>query len=356
MRMRGSISLAVAAGTAAVLTAATVGAQQAPAKAKTGTPAKAWTQGQKTPDGQPDITGIWANNNITPMERPAAWAGKATLTDQELNEVKRAVSEIVSNDGDAQFGDGLVLAALQKMKNPGSYDPSTGNYNQFWLVDRDFVDNRTSLVTDPADGKIPEMTAEAKKKGAERAEYAKAHPADGPEDRPLGERCVNFGWPKLGAGYNSYYQVFQGPGYVAIVSEMAHDARIIPVDNRPHLAKDVTQWNGDARGHWEGNTLVVETTNFSPKSTGQGRGNTQENLRLVEKFTRTSANQLNYEVTMNDASTWVKPWTVMIPLQQKQEQIFEYACHEGNEGMFGTLSGHRANEREEAAKAKKGSN
>ena len=355
MRMRGYVSLAVVAGTAVVLTAATVAAQTQ-AKPKATAPAKAWTQGQKTPDGQPDIQGVWANNNITPMERPKAWEGKATLTDQELADVKRAVSEIVSNDGDAQFGDGLVLAALQKMKNPGSYDPSTGNYNQFWLVDRDFIDNRTSLVTDPADGKIPAVTAESIKKSEERAEYAKAHPADGPEDRPLGERCVNFGLPKIGAGYNSYYQVFQGPGYVAIVSEMAHDARIIPVDGRSHINKGVTQWNGDARGRWEGNTLVVETTNFSPKSSGQGRGNTQENLTLTEKFTRTKDNQLNYEVTMNDPSTWTKPWTVMIPLIAKSEQIYEYACHEGNEGMFGTLSGHRANEREEAAKAKKGSN
>jgi hypothetical protein len=350
--MRGTISFAVVAG-ASVLLSAAPGIAQTKAKAPA---AKAWTQGQKTPDGQPDIQGIWANNNITPMERPKAWEGKATLTDQELAEVKRAVAEIVSNDGDAQFGDGLILAALQKMKNPGSYDPSTGNYNQFWLVDRDFVDNRTSLVVDPADGKIPAMTPQAIQAAANRREYAKAHPADGPEDRGLSERCVNFGWPKLSAGYNSYYQVFQGPGYVAIVSEMAHDARIIPIDNRPHLTKGVDQWNGDARGRWEGNTLVVETTNFSPKSVGLGFGGPQDKLHLIEKFTRTKEGQLNYEVTLNDPATWTKPWTVMIPLQAKNEQIFEYACHEGNEGMFGTLSGHRANEREEAAKAKKGSN
>lgn len=352
---RSAISFAAAAVAACVVTAATLGAQTQP-KARPATAAKAWTPGQKTPDGQPNIQGIWANNNITPMERPKAWEGKATLTDQELADVKRTVAEIVSNDGDAQFGDGLVLAALQKMKNPTSSDRATGNYNQFWLVDRDFVDNRTSLVTDPADGKIPAMTPEATKAAADRREYAQAHPADGAEDRSHSERCVNFGWPKVFAGYNSYYQVVQGPGYVTIVSEMAHDARIIPVDGRSHINKGVTQWNGDARGRWEGNTLVVETTNFSPKSSGQGRGNTQENLTLTEKFTRTKDNQLNYEVTMNDPSTWTKPWTVMIPLIAKSEQIYEYACHEGNEGMFGTLSGHRANEREEAAKAKKGSN
>jgi hypothetical protein len=353
--MRAALSFAAAAAAFGLVTATTLGAQTQP-KAKPAAQAKAWTPGQKTPDGQPDIQGIWANNNITPMERPQAWEGKATLTDQELADVRRAVSEIVSNDGDAQFGDSLVLAALQKMKNPTSTDRATGNYNQFWLVDRDFVDNRTSLVTDPPDGKIPAMTPEAIKAAADRRDYAQAHPADGPEDRSHSERCVNFGWPKVFAGYNSYYQVIQGPGYAVIVSEMAHDARIIPIDSRPHVSKGVEQWNGDARGHWEGATLVVDTTNFSPKSMAFAFGGPQGKLHLTEKFTRVKENQLNYEVTINDPATDARPFTVMVPLQSKTEQIFEYACHEGNEGMFGTLSGHRANEREEAAKVKKGSN
>jgi hypothetical protein len=335
------------------LTAAAANAQS-PAKGKSpAAPAKAWTLG-RTPDGQPDLQGVWANNNITPLERPKAWEGKPTLTDQELADVKKAVAEIVSNDGDAQFGDGLINAAINKMKNPGSYDPSTGNYNQFWLVDRDFPDNRTSLVTDPADGKIPAMTPQALKQIADQREHEKNHPADGPEDRSLGERCVNFTVPRLSPGYNSYFQIIQSPTHVAIIAEMAHDARIVPLDGRAPLNRDVQQWNGSGRAHWEGNTLVVETANFSKDS--EFRGVSQAGVKMTERFTRVGADTLNWEVTINDPNTYAKPWTVMIPLKGKAEQVFEYACHEGNEGMFGTLSGHRAAEREAAQAAKKGSN
>ena len=351
MRYRGALSLAAAAMVS--LTAAAANAQS-PAKGKSpAAPTKAWTLG-RTPDGQPDLQGVWANNNITPLERPKAWEGKPTLTDQELADVKKAVAEIVSNDGDAQFGDGLINAAINKMKNPGSYDPSTGNYNQFWLVDRDFPDNRTSLVTDPADGKIPAMTPQALKQIADQREHEKNHPADGPEDRSLGERCVNFTVPRLSPGYNSYFQIIQSPTHVAIIAEMAHDARIVPLDGRAQLNRDVQQWNGSGRAHWEGNTLVVETANFSKDS--EFRGVSQAGVKMTERFTRVGADTLNWEVTINDPNTYVKPWTVMIPLKGKAEQVFEYACHEGNEGMFGTLSGHRAAEREAAQAAKKGSN
>ena len=151
--------------------------------------------------------------------------------------------------------------------------------------------------------------------------------------------------------YNSYFQIVQSATHVAILSEMAHDVRTIPLDSRPHVGQGVRQWNGDARAHFEGNTLVVETTNFSPKSEFRGA---RENLRLVERFTRVGPDTLNWEVTADDGTTWTKPWTALIPLKKSNEQIFEYACHEGNVGMFGALSGARAQEREAAA-AKKGS-
>jgi hypothetical protein len=303
-----------------------------------------WTA-PRTGDGQPDLQGVWANNNATPLQRPKQWANKKILTDQELAELKAVADQITENSGDAQFGDGLVLAALEKITNPGSYDPATGNYNQFWIVDREFTDRRTSLIEKPEDGRIPALTAEAQKRMEERRAYQEQHPADGPEDRPAGERCANFGVPKLGAGYNSYYQIFQSPTHVAILSEMAHDARIIPIDGRPHVSSRITQWNGDARGRWEGDTLVVETRNFSKNSEFMG---SSENLSLVERFTRVGPNTLRYEVTISDPTTWTEPWTVMIPLSRKDEHIYEYACHEGNEGMIGILAGHRAEEREAA--------
>ena len=273
---------ALALGIAMVSVAAdtVIGQTAKPAAAATEKKFKA----PRTGDGQPDLQGVWANNNATPLQRPPQWAGKTVLTDRELAELKRVADEITDNNGDAQFGDGLVLAALEKISKPGSYDPATGNYNQFWIVDREFTDRRTSLINDPPDGKIPAMTPDAQTRMAAAAEYRKNHPADGPEDRPAGERCANFGVPKLGAGYNSYYQIFQTPTHVAILSEMAHDARIIPLDGRPHVGKKIQQWNGDARGRWEGDTLVVETTNFSPNSEFMGA---KENLRLVEKFSRT---------------------------------------------------------------------
>ncbi len=321
----------------------------------TETAADTWTV-PRTADGQPDLQGVWANNSATPFERPKQLADRQFFTDAEMAELKKIADQIVGNDGDAQFGDGLILAALDRVTKPGSYDPATGNYNQFWLVEREFEDRRTSLVVDPPDGRIPALTPEAEKRRAAAAEYRKRHPADGPEDRPAGERCANFGIPKVGAGYNSYYHIFQSPGHVAILSEMAHDARIIPLDGRPHVDESIRQWNGDARGHWEGGTLVVETTNFSSKSEfrvgAQDGLHSQENLHLIERFTRVGPNTLNYEVIVTDPTTWTRPWTALIPLKASPDKIYEYACHEGNEGMFGILSGHRAQEKSEAAKTK----
>jgi len=337
---------AVVFGVAAA--AATLAAQAHPPASSASSRPRTWVLA-RTPDGHPDFQGVWANNTVTPLQRPKQWEGKKLLTDAEVADLQKFAAQIVENDGDAQFGDGFILAVLNRVANPASYDPGTGNYNQFWLVDRDWHDRRTSLITDPPDGRIPPMTPEAQQRRAAEIEHRKVHAFEDPEVFPAGERCVNFGVPRLQAGYNSYVQIVQAPGYVTVMSEMAHDARIIPLDGRPHLDSRVRAWNGDARGHWTGDTLVIETTNFSPMSDFMG---SHENLRLTEKLTRAGPDVLNYEVTVDDPTTWTAPWTAMIPLKLKDELIYEYACHEGNEAIPDMLRGHRFEEREAAGKSR----
>jgi hypothetical protein len=329
------------------LAAATITlAAQTPARATT---AKPHAAAGRTPDGRPDFQGIWANNTVTPLQRPKQWEGKTRLTEAEIVELQKIAAQITENDGDAQFGDGLILAVLDRISNPTSYDPGTGNYNQFWVVDRDWHDRRTALITDPPNGRIPPMTAAAQQRRAAEIEHRKAHAFEDPEVFPAGERCVNFGLPRLQAGYNSYLQIVQSPGYVTIMNEMAHDARVIPLDGRPHLPDTLRTWNGDSRGHWEGDTLVIDTTNFSTKSDFMG---SHENLHLVERISRADADTLDYEFTISDPTTWTAPWTAMIPMKLKNELIYEYACHEGNDAIPDMLRGHRFEEREAAAKGK----
>lgn len=342
MRLRcpGSINALVAAIAVVPLVAVAVAGQtQAPTPKQS--IAKKWPP-PRTADGHPDLGGVWSNNNATPLERPKQWAGKQSLSDEEVAQLARIAAQIQENDGDAQFGDDIVEAALAREGAPKSSD-TTGNYNQFWIVDRDFGDRRTSLITDPPDGRIPPVTPQAQELQAARGAYRKAHPADGPEDRGLGERCLNFEIPRLQAGYNSYYQVFQAKDSVAILMEMGHQVRIIPLDGRPHVNQNLRQWNGDSRGRWDGDTLVVETTNFSPKS--EFRRGPAERLHIIERYTRVGPNTLNWEITVNDPTTWTGPWTLMIPLKNENAAIHEYACHEGNQSMFGILSGHRAQEK-----------
>ncbi len=303
----------------------------------------AWTP-PRTADGHPDLQGVWANNNATPLERPPEWAGRARLSDEELAALEAAAAVATDPGQDALFGDQLVLAAIAG-EQATSYDPTTGNYNQFWVVERDFND-RTSLVVDPPDGRIPALTPAAERLLAERAAYRAAHPADTWEDVPLQERCITYGVPRLGAGYNSYYQIFQTAGHVVFLMEMNHDARIIPLDARPQLDAGIRQWHGDSRGRWEGDTLVVETTNYSPQSDFRGAS---DNLRVVERFTRTGPDTLEYAVTIDDPTTWTRPWTASVPLLRSEDALYEYACHEGNYGMEGILAGHRAQERAAAA-------
>ncbi len=299
-----------------------------------------WTL-PRTADGHPDLQGVWANNNATPLERPEEWAGKDTLTDEELAALQVAAIEAV-DDGDALFGDQLVLAAIEQTK-AGSYDPTTGNYNQFWIADRDFS-NRTSLVVNPPDGRIPAMTSSGQARAKMLRDHRRLHPADTYTDRPLSERCVTYGHPRLGAGYNSYYQLFQSKDHVVVYMEMNHDARVIPIDGTPTLNDDVRLWHGDSRGYWDGDTLVVTTTNYASHATF--RGITSNNMTVTERFTRAGPQTLNYEVTIDDPTTYTKPWTVMIPLMGTTDAVYEYACHEGNIGMDGILAGHRAEERE----------
>ena len=338
MTYRGMVAAVIGVG-ALVGFAGSAVAQDAPA---------GWTV-PRTGDGTPDLQGVWANNSVTPLERPPQWAGKTRLTDEELADLQASAAAVVASGADAQFGDQLVLKALEGLKDAGSYD-TTGNYNQFWMADRDFT-HQTSLVIDPPDGQVPAVTDAAQRQAEERRAYLRLHPADGPEDRPLGERCANFGVPRLGAGYNSYLQIFQTPSHAAILKEMAHDVKLVPLDRTDHAPDAVRFWNGDSRGRWEGDTLVVESANFSPKSNFRG---SSDGLHLVERYTRVGPDTLNYEVTISDPTTWTKPWTVLIPLKRSDDAIFEYACHEGNYGMDGILSGHRADERAAATETNQG--
>jgi hypothetical protein len=298
----------------------------------------------RTAFGQPDLQGVWANNSATPLERPKLLAGRATLTEQEMRRIQQRAQALFDGAGDAAFGDEIFEAALSDREKyvADSFDKATGNYNSFWLVGR-YFDNRTSLITDPPDGRVPEMTPE----GAKRAEVALAQTVGGTvfdshEDRPLPERCLTFGFPDLLAGYNSYYQIAQTPEWVAIYTERIHDTRLIPLDGRPPLSKNIRFWHGDSRGRWEGDTLVVETTNFSGKMSFRG---SSDQLRVTERFTRVAPDTLHYQVTVNDPTTWKRPWTLMIPLKHSTEKIYEYACHEGNTGLMGVLTGARAQDR-----------
>jgi hypothetical protein len=311
---------------------------------------KAWTP-PRGPDGHADLSGIWAHNAATPLERPEELAGRALLTDEELAALKQKAAELFNGDGDAAFGDSVYLAALHnilgKEKGFKSRDAGTGDYNSFWVVGRWF-EKRTSLIVSPADGRLPRLTADAEKTRAHAAEYRRLHAYDGPEDIPLSQRCITGNVPMLGAGYNNYYQIVQTPTYVGINMEMRHDTRMIPVDNRPHLPGNVHLWLGDPVGRWEGDTLVVDTTNFRSDSS-IGQISATETTRLTERLTRVAPDTLKYEVTVDDPSTWTKPWTAVLFMKSSKEQIYEYACHEGNESMIGALRGARVAEKEKTA-------
>jgi hypothetical protein len=293
----------------------------------------------RTPWGDPDLQGMWVNNTATPLERPDVFQGKETLTDEELLELKKKAAEVLDG-GDAFFADDFVTAAVEKGSEYRSFDQKTGNYNQFWIVERE-LDHRTSLIVEPRDGKIPALTPEGRARVVKQAKGFLGIDPEGPEDLADQVRCITYGVPNILAGYNSLFQILQTPEFVVIFQELIHDARIIPIDGRPHLPAGIRQWHGDPRGRWEGETLVVESTNFSPKSNFQGSA---ENLHLVERFTRVDAETISYEIRIEDPGTFASPWTILIPLKSSPDPIFEYACHEGNVAMEGILRGARAKE------------
>jgi hypothetical protein len=297
---------------------------------------KTWTM-PRTPDGQPDLQGIWNNATLTPMERPAQYAGKATLTEKEAAEFEK--EELGNVNADRR--DGSRVTDVNRA------------YNEFWR-DRGKItpDRRTSLIIDPPDGRVPPLTPAAQKRAADLAAQNQGHEFDGPENRSLAERCIavpNAGPPMMPANYNANYQIVQSRGYVALLSEQIHDVRIIPTDGRPHIPKSIHQWYGDSVGHWEGNTLVIDTTNF----TDQTPFKAAQNLHVVERLTRADEDTILYQFTVEDPGMWTKPWSGELPIAKIDGQLYEYACHEANYPLANTLRGARVAEAEAAKKSAK---
>jgi len=286
----------------------------------------------RTPDGHPDLQGIWDYRSATPLERPKQFADKEFMTAEEVAAYEQR--------------------ALEREDGRPPDDPRTEQsvHPAWWLNYGKTVvkTRRTSLIVDPPDGKIPPLTTEGQARAAARRAAARTHgPADSYENRGLFERCLTRGVPDgmLPGPYNNNLQVYQTPGYVVLFTEMIHDARIVPMDGRPHGGPTVRRWLGDSRGHWEGDTLVVDTINFTDKTNFRGSGAT---LHLVERFTRLDADTLEYRFTVDDRTTWTRPWTVAYPMAKTQGPVYEYACHEGNYGLMDILSGARAEERKAA--------
>ena len=295
----------------------------------------------RTPDGQPDLQGFWTNTTYVPLERPKD-VTKEFFTKEEVAErIKKAA------------------AAEDEQTEPGTIADVHYDFTQFGL-DRSqgplALNLRTSLIVDPQDGRIPADDGGGAAAGRARAEERKrmGGPYDAAQNQPLSVRCIimdRIGPPMLAGAYNNNYQIVQVPGYVMILVEMIHDVRIIPLDGRPQLPQNVRQWTGSYRGHWEGDTLVVETTNFNGKNPFQG---SSENMRLTERFTRTEENTIRYQFTVDDPSTWTRPWSAEVPWAKTVGPLFEHACHEGNYGLGNILAGARMEEQRAAEAAAKG--
>jgi hypothetical protein len=287
----------------------------------------------RTASGQPDLQGVWSNAVLTPLERPAIFGDKATLTPAEAAEYVEQRRNATNRDNRTDDSASDILDA----------------YNDFWWdTGEDIVRTfRTSLIVDPPDGQLPALTAAAEARRA--AAPVRRDPPDGPEDLALGTRCMYFahaGPPMLPGSYNNNYQIVQTEQFVLIVNEMGHETRIIPLDGRAALPDSVRQWRGSSRGHWEKDTLVVETTHFRPDTSLRGSG---EHMRVIERFTRVDDDVLLYRFTVEDPESFVRPWTVEIPSVRGDGLLYEFACHEGNRAMRGILAGARAAERAAAA-------
>ena len=316
----------------------------------------------RTAWGQPDLQGVWDFRTITPLQRPEDLADQEFFTAEEAANVEQEAA-----DRDAR----LWEQAARRTEVGGN----VGAYNNFWM-DRGLKavgTRRTSLIVDPPDGRLPAVRPGTVEQSGSASQDLPGHRpvrfrvggigADGPEDRGIGVRCIlgfNSGPPMIPSAYNNNMQLFQTAAYVVILNEMVHNARIVPLDGRPHLPEDVRNWMGDARGHWDGDTLVVETTNFTDKTasfnpTLTSSVGTGETLTLTERFRRVDADTLLYEYTVDDPTTFTRPFTAAIPMRKSEAPIFEYACHEGNYGMEGILVGARAEEKAAAQAATHGS-
>jgi hypothetical protein len=293
-------------------------------------------------DGRPDLQATWENNSATPLERPAELAGKPLLSEEELARLEARAATLFNPNADAVFGDSLYLALLDESRPRQTF--ATGTYSQNWVPNR-YFERRTSLIEDPADGRLPPLTPLAAQSRAARA-AAQPPRVRGASDFTLTDRCITFGFPDLFAAYMSVYRIIQTPENVVMQMEKIHDVRVIPVGGRAHVSPAIRQYLGDSRGRWDGDSLVVDTTNF--QSSGNPMGGyfryADENLRLTERFTRVSDDTLRYEFTVEDPTVWTRPWTAAIYWKKSSGQIYEYACHEGNYSLRGMLSAARAEE------------
>ena len=297
----------------------------------------------RTADGQPDLQGVWDFKTITPFERPGALGNKQVLSDEEAAGFEAEENRRQNRD--------LIDPAKGGVNYPaGGVVP----YNEFWYDRGNKIvgSKRTSLIVDPVDGRLPPRTPEGERRQAARVvngvENQAGRPrADSHEDRPLGERCIvgfNAGPPMTPGAYNNNVEIVQGAGYVVILNEMVHDARIVPLDGRPRLG--ISQKHGEARGRWDGDTLVVDSINFAAHGTSLA-GSTAR-MHLVERFTRVDADTLSYEFTVDEPTEWTRPWTAQMTMVKNSEPMYEYACHEGNYGLPGVLAGARADEKAKA--------
>jgi hypothetical protein len=336
-----AVTAALVAFTFSVGAPPTAGQALSPA-AKPAKEAKSWTP-PRTPDGAPDLEGVWTNNTATPLQRPKNLVGKEFYTQAELEAlVKGEKDRLAKNEEEG------------RPTEPGTAEDVHYDFSEYGL-DRGqsklVWNQRTSIIVGP-DGRIPPLTPEARQRLAERRAKEKGHEFDGPESRPLGARCLaraNVGPPLLPTAYNSNLQIVQGPGYVVIETEEIHDARLIPTDGRRHVPSTIRQWMGDSVGHWEGKTLVVDTTNFTDLNPFEGA----QNLHVVERLTRVDDQTILYQFTVEDPGMWTKPWSGELPISRIQGQLYEYACHEANYGLANTLRGARVAEEEAANKTAK---
>ena len=301
----------------------------------------------RTPDGRPDLQGLWTTQTFTTLERPDHLAGKELFTAEEAAALQQ---QFTAEGVDPSARDAINIAdaeARKKRLSQTNREPGYIHYdNAIWLrtaVPKGLSSRRTSLITDPPDGKIPPLTQEAKRRAAAEAEASRQPSAfDSYETRPLPERCIAWahqGPPILPPAYNDIHQIFQTPDYVVVFTELStNPARIIPLDGRPHSSDQIRQYAGDSRGRWEGDTLVVETRNYTDKR--RWRGSTGA-LHVVERFTRVDADTIRYKFTVNDPNTWTRPWSAEIPMVKTEGRLFEYGCHEGNHDIRHILEIHR---------------